>query len=298
MELRQLRYFLSVADCRSFVSAASKLYITRQAVSKAVAQLETELNVELFMRDSNGAFLTPAGVKFYDRVRSIVAELDQVRSEMQAYGNHYHQRIRLAFPIGTMHPFEDRLIEFRRRETNTEIEYLEATEEECVRKLHDHLVDILISPTPSVDPLFRSEPLLSSSMGVLLRDTSALEDIATLTIRDLVWLPLAIHSDHGLEDFCEKNALTPQFQGYDFRRLFDLAKKGQCALLLPECLLPDDMAELRWIPVERTGEWILYKTYAQSIERNALYSAAVDDLCQNVLLQTPEIPKLLPRVIE
>ena len=39
MELRQLRYFLSVADCRSFVSAAAGLYVSRQAVSKAVSQL-------------------------------------------------------------------------------------------------------------------------------------------------------------------------------------------------------------------------------------------------------------------
>ena len=62
MELRQLRYFLAVADSRSFVAAAEKLYISRQAISKSVAQLEEELNVALFMRDSGGAFLTPAGI--------------------------------------------------------------------------------------------------------------------------------------------------------------------------------------------------------------------------------------------
>ena len=60
MELRQLKYFLAVADARSFVSAASGLFVSRQAVSKAVGQLEAELGVELFVRDSNGAFLTPA----------------------------------------------------------------------------------------------------------------------------------------------------------------------------------------------------------------------------------------------
>ena len=83
MELRQLKYFLAVADTRSFVSAAGDLYISRQAVSKAVAQLETELGVELFVRDTNGAFLTPAGLMFYDRIRSSVIELEQVREEMQ-----------------------------------------------------------------------------------------------------------------------------------------------------------------------------------------------------------------------
>lgn len=298
MELRQLRYFLSVADCRSFVSAANKLYITRQAVSKAVSQLETELNVELFMRDSNGAFLTPAGVKFYDRVRSLVAELDQIRSEMQAYGNRYHQRIRLAFTVGTMHPFEDRLIEYRLREENTEIEYLEAPEAECTRKLRDHEVDLMISTSPVEDPLFLSEPIFSSPLGVLLQDAEALSEITSLIPRDLVWLPLAVHADHGLLDFCKKNTLTPQFQGYDFLRLFELAVKGQCALILPECLAPAGRPDLRWIPVEKAGEWTLYMTYSESIERNALYSAAVDHLCQNVLRQDPHIPQILPPFAE
>lgn len=298
MELRQLRYFLSVADCRSFVGAANKLYITRQAVSKAVAQLEGELNVELFMRDSNGAFLTPAGVKFYDRVRSLVAELDQIRSEMQAYGNRYQQRIRLAFTVGTMLPFEDRLIQFRHREENTEIEYLEAPESVCLRMLQEHAADLMISAVPSDDPLFLSEPIFTSPLGVLMRNTESLEEINSLTLRDLVWLPLAIHSDHGLSDFCRKNVLTPQFQGYDFMRLFDLTAKGQCALLLPQCLIPENRPELRWIPIEKAGDWVLYMICTQSIERNALYSAAVDHLCQNVLQQAAETAKTLPRVIE
>ena len=80
MELRQLKYFLAVADARSFVAAAESQYISRQAISKSVAQLEQELNVELFMRDSGGAFLTPAGMMFYERVRSLVMELDSVRT--------------------------------------------------------------------------------------------------------------------------------------------------------------------------------------------------------------------------
>ena len=89
MELRQLKYFLAVADARSFVSAAEKQFVSRQAISKSVAQLEEELNVELFMRDSSGAFLTPAGIMFYERARAVVMELDNLRDQMQAYGTRY-----------------------------------------------------------------------------------------------------------------------------------------------------------------------------------------------------------------
>ena len=46
VELRQLKYFLAVADARSFVSAAEKQFISRQAISKSVAHLEEELLIK------------------------------------------------------------------------------------------------------------------------------------------------------------------------------------------------------------------------------------------------------------
>ena len=132
MELRQLRYFLSVADTRSFVSAASKLFISRQAISKAISQLESELNVELFMRDSNGAFLTPAGVMFYERVRTLVMELDNLGTDMKNYGTRFHQHIRLAFSISVMSLFEPKLLEYKSSQANLDIHYQESPKELCL----------------------------------------------------------------------------------------------------------------------------------------------------------------------
>ena len=113
MEIRQLRYFLSVAENRSFVNAATKLYISRQAVSKAISQLEAELGVELFVRDTSGAFLTPTGLLFYERVRSIIMELDNLADQIRSTSNRYRQRIRIAFSIGTVSLVEDSLLSFR-----------------------------------------------------------------------------------------------------------------------------------------------------------------------------------------
>ena len=58
MEIKQLRAFLAVANAKSFLAAAETMYITRQAVSKTVTQLEEELGVKLFSR---GGVLLPAG---------------------------------------------------------------------------------------------------------------------------------------------------------------------------------------------------------------------------------------------
>ena len=74
MEIKQLRAFLAVASAHSFLGAAERLYITRQAVSKTVTQLEDELGVKLFVRGQTGTELTPAGAYFYPQVRALVAD--------------------------------------------------------------------------------------------------------------------------------------------------------------------------------------------------------------------------------
>lgn len=82
MEIRQLRYFLAVANARSFLQAADSLYVSRQAVSKAITQLEDELNVSLFVRTQNGAMMTPAGIYFYPRATALTADFDRLKGEM------------------------------------------------------------------------------------------------------------------------------------------------------------------------------------------------------------------------
>lgn len=278
MELRQLRYFLSVADERSFVSAASKLFISRQAISKAISQLEGELKVELFMRDSNGAFLTPAGVLFYEKVRVLVTEADQLCAEMQRYGTRFNQHIRLAFSIGAMPLYEARLLEYRDTQMNLDIHYQESPEELCVQLLQEHRVDGIVTTLPLRDPAYVSTTLIESPLGLLLRWDHALSELTEVELSDLRWIPLAIHTDHFSEELCQSHSLHVQYQGYGFQRLFILVRQGLCGLLMPQCysvLLPQG---LRWIPITDAPAWTLYKTHLRTAERNHLYSAALDEL--------------------
>lgn len=282
MELRQLRYFLSVADTRSFVSAANKLFISRQAISKAISQLEGELNVELFMRDSNGAFLTPAGVMFYERVRALVLELDTLSTDMKNYGTRFHQHIRFAFSIGVMSLFEDKLLEYKRTKENLDIQFQEFPESTCIQLLAEHKADIVISTMTTKDPLYSSAKLLESPIGILIQWNHALSELTEVEPSDLTWIPLAIHTDTYCVDFCRKNNLTPQYQGYDYQRLLNLVQDGMCGLLLPYCLTENLSESVKWIPVTGGTPWMLFKTYPKSIESNPLLSSVLDELHQHI----------------
>ncbi|GHG03460.1 MULTISPECIES: LysR family transcriptional regulator [Amycolatopsis] len=79
MELRALRYFVTVADELHFGRAADRLHIAQPAVSRQIAQLERELGVRLFDRSPRRVRLTAAGHRVLDAARAALAAADRVR---------------------------------------------------------------------------------------------------------------------------------------------------------------------------------------------------------------------------
>ena len=65
------RTFYTVAKCNSFSQAADELFITQPSISRAMANLENNLNTKLFYRNSNGIKLTPDGVELFEYVDKI-----------------------------------------------------------------------------------------------------------------------------------------------------------------------------------------------------------------------------------
>lgn len=82
MELRQLRYFIRVAEIGSFTRAAIALDVAQPALSRQVRDLENELGVSLLSRNGRGASLTEAGLKFLSRAKAIVEDTDRALEEM------------------------------------------------------------------------------------------------------------------------------------------------------------------------------------------------------------------------
>ena len=85
MELRQLMYFLALAELGSFRLASERVHVTQQAVSKSIAQLEARIGARLFERDGRSVRLTPVGELLLPHARLITAELKHFEYEHDAY---------------------------------------------------------------------------------------------------------------------------------------------------------------------------------------------------------------------
>ena len=62
MNMTQIKYFITAAKCLNFTKAADKLFITQPALSRQISSMESELNMQLFIRNNRSVRLTPAGV--------------------------------------------------------------------------------------------------------------------------------------------------------------------------------------------------------------------------------------------
>jgi DNA-binding transcriptional LysR family regulator len=84
MDLRELRYFVAVAEELHFGRAAARLHMTQPPLSRAIKQLETDLGCSLLRHSASGVTLTAAGASLYDEARTLLAQADQVRARVTA----------------------------------------------------------------------------------------------------------------------------------------------------------------------------------------------------------------------
>ncbi|MEL0619514.1 LysR family transcriptional regulator [Psychrobacter proteolyticus] len=83
MDLKQLNAFIAVADLRSFSAAATKTGLSQPSLSRLLKQLETDMGVVLIDRYHRPLHLTEAGSFFYDKISTILTEIDTVTSMTQ-----------------------------------------------------------------------------------------------------------------------------------------------------------------------------------------------------------------------
>lgn len=104
-DLRQLRYFVAVAEELSFTRAAQRLHLSQPPLSQQIRALEEDLNVRLLERTKRHVALTEPGRVFLDQARQILAKADEARSQVTAAAAGYSGQLRLAYSVSvSFHP--------------------------------------------------------------------------------------------------------------------------------------------------------------------------------------------------
>ena len=143
MELRQLRYFVMLAETGNFHRAAERLNMSQPPLTVAIRKLEEELGAALFVRSARGVALTAAGRASLDMARATLAQADRFREAAREGAAGERGRLRVGFVGSATFELLPRLIaEYRRRYPAVELVLEEATSAEIARKLAAAELDV------------------------------------------------------------------------------------------------------------------------------------------------------------
>ncbi|MGB3742098.1 MAG: LysR family transcriptional regulator [Castellaniella sp.] len=98
--LNAIRIFVQVAETQSFTAAAARLDVTPSAVSKAITQLELELNVVLLRRTTRSVRLTNDGASFFERCISALGEIEDAENILKRNTTSPRGRLAVHLPMG------------------------------------------------------------------------------------------------------------------------------------------------------------------------------------------------------
>lgn len=98
MEIRQIKYFVTVIDCGSLSQAARQVHVAQSALSKQMSALEKELGVQLFHRSHNGVVASEAGKVFYEYAQGMLKHLADARAAVSSSSGSVSGSIVVALP--------------------------------------------------------------------------------------------------------------------------------------------------------------------------------------------------------
>jgi DNA-binding transcriptional LysR family regulator len=148
MELRHLRYFIAIAEERSFTRAAERLWVAQPGLSTQIRRLEAELGIKLFERHSRGVDLTQAGQLFLERARMALATVEVAGATGSDLEAGVIGSVRLGVASGAHWGSTSHLLRrFGRERPNVELTVLEGYGGTLWRDLRDGRLDALVAPT-------------------------------------------------------------------------------------------------------------------------------------------------------
>ena len=146
MLLRQMKYFLAVADCKSFSEAAEQCYISQSAISQQMKVLEDELGAELIKRSNRRFQLTDIGEYFYSRSKEIVKETEALKEQIRKMQSTQNKQFRIGCRNGYLvRRLCAAMNSFLADNTDVSMEVIYGDHDELMAMLHRGEVDMVLN---------------------------------------------------------------------------------------------------------------------------------------------------------
>ncbi|WP_029046036.1 LysR family transcriptional regulator [Cupriavidus sp. amp6] len=273
MDLRQLRYFVTVAEELHFGRAAQRLSMTQPPLSQQIQALEEELGVPLFVRTRRSVALTPAGAQWLPEVRRVLADAAALPGLAQRLARGELGSLSLAFVSTADYGIlPDLLRRFRARHPAVQLQLREATSDVQLEALLEGTIDagLVIRPQlPAMPHGLAYLPLVSEPLVLAVPDgwlpPGGLAQDGKVSLRDAASEPLIIFPRRSAPAFYDiitgyyaREGLVPAIaqEAIQMQTIVSLVSAGMGVALVPASLCNLRRTGVSYLALRESGPQI------------------------------------------
>ena len=210
MDIRQLRYFVAVADSGSFSAAAAKLRISQPSIGQQVRNLEEELGTTLLQRHSRGIVLSPTGEMFIDLARDIIARVDSASRTIRDRSAEPFGEVRIGMTVSAAAPLAAPLVRAAEaRFPRIRLSVTEALSHYLIELLEDDHLDLALAFIGDYPDGMRGEHLAEEDFHLCIPHDHPLAGAASVTMDEVLDFPLLLPpQSHQLRTQIDEAAAT------------------------------------------------------------------------------------------
>lgn len=260
MELRQLKYFLKIAERLNFSEAAKELCITQSTLSQQIKLLESEFGTSLFVRDSHSVSLTEAGGELIPFARKTVKASDECLERMHDLQDVLVGNLNIGVTYSFSPILTETLFAFMKRYRGVKLNIFYKPMEELMSMLRQRQIDFLLAFKPSV-PLvgIESHTLFQNYLAAIVSDSHPLARKSRISLDELSACTLALPSKglqarNALERILERHNcnLKINIELNDPTILMDIIRRSLLVTVLAEASIHRETG-VKAIPIDAPG---------------------------------------------
>ncbi|MCF8483510.1 MAG: LysR family transcriptional regulator [Rhodospirillum sp.] len=260
MDVKQLTYFIAVAEELNFSRAATRLNMAQPPLSRQIAQLEQGLGVSLFDRGRNQIALTQAGATLLEGARDILRRVERTEWEVKRAGEGTSGRLRISFVGSATYGVLPNIIKaFRLSFPDVELAMSTMNNAELRRSLIQREIDIAVARPSLRDVQLKEQALWREPLIVAMAETSPFATVPKVKLSDLHAETFVLYPSRPRPSFadevldnCRNEGFTPphQVMATDFQTTISLVSVGVGVSLVPQSV---SLSERQGIAYRRYG---------------------------------------------
>ncbi len=213
MELRQLKYFIRVAECLNFSEAAKESCISQSTLSQQIKQLEQELGSELFLRNSRTVSLTEAGMELLPYARTTIKDADACIERIRDLKDILTGTMNIGVTYSFSPILTETIFSFIKKYPKVKLNIFYKPMSELMDMLRDRKVDFVLAFKPSA-PMegIESHILFQNYLAAIVSSTHSLASEKKVSLEQIAQQGIALPSK-GLQ---ARNMLDKVLERYNF----------------------------------------------------------------------------------